>query len=120
MLSTHSYAQKLNDSNEPLRFNFEFGKQADTLRMIEQQNRNIESGDRNTKTLQDDMSTSRTRAQEMVNLIKDEQLQKAMVRATAKGKQLLQENNELKSPHRSHRRCSVSLVRKNASTLQRR
>ena len=93
-----SRAQSRSAQNGFLQFNYEPGRTADTLRMIDQQNRAMEAGDRSAKAMQDSISSNRSRAQDMVNLIKDEELQKALVKVTSRGKQVLTENPELKSP----------------------
>lgn len=101
LLGSTGFSRPACAQNEPkgfLDFNFTQGRQADTQRMIDVQNRGLEAGDRSTQTIQDTLSRGRSRAQEMVNLIKDEELQKALVKVTARGKQILQENSDLKNP----------------------
>jgi hypothetical protein len=67
-------------------------------RMIDQLNRESEAGDHSPNTQQEHLAISRSRAQQMVDLIKDEEMQKALVKVTARGNQILEENPEMKSP----------------------
>jgi hypothetical protein len=96
--SPSAAGQNRNAQNGFLQFNYGPGRTADTLRMIDIQNREMEAGDRSRQTLQDNLSSNRSRAQDMVNMLKDEEMQKALVKVTARGKQVLTENPEIKSP----------------------
>lgn len=80
-----------------LEFNHE-GKDQDTNLLLDQQNRKFESGDRSPETYQRSLLTSQQRAAQMVELLKNEQLQRAMSDLTEQGNLLLEENPELKSP----------------------
>ena len=84
------------DDTQFLNFNFKEGRNSDTLNYIDKQNKAMEAGDRSSKAYQDQLTGNRAKAEEMANMIKDEELQKAFAKVTVRGKQLLQENQELK------------------------
>jgi|GEM_PF-1931908 len=86
------------NSNGLLHFNYVSGRDSETLRMIDDQTRAVAAGDHGTQAQMDNLAIGRTRAQDMINLIKSEELQKALSKVTVKGKQLLQENQEIKNP----------------------
>lgn len=86
------------DPNSLLHFKKKDGADVDTIRMIDAQNKITETGNHNTIALQGSILTGQAKAQEMVNALKGEELQKAMAQVTPRGKQMLQENPELKNP----------------------
>lgn len=86
------------DPGEFLNFNYKYGRESDTLYILDKQNRAYEAGDRSPQAMQNSIDTNRSRAQSIANMIKDEELEKAMVKVTARGKQLLHENQDLKNP----------------------
>ena len=86
------------DPNALLNFKKKDGADVDTIRMIDAQNKTLESGNNDNFSLQNSITTGQARAQEMVNALKSEELQKVLPRVTAKGKDMLQENPELKTP----------------------
>lgn len=74
------------------------GSDAPTYRMINDQERTRESGTRSIFNYQDSIISGNQRARDMVELLKKQQLQKAFEPLNARGKQVLQENPDLKSP----------------------
>jgi hypothetical protein len=69
-----------------------------TERMIEAREKMISSGERSTGELAKDLQSSRSRAEQMVQTLKDEQFQKALKKVTEEGKAFLAQNEGLKGP----------------------
>lgn len=88
----------LQDPNGFLQFSHKPGEEAETYRMLEDQNRLQDSGSRNPIALQANISSGQARAQQMVDMLKDQEMQKALKKVTLQGKQMLQENPDLKNP----------------------
>jgi hypothetical protein len=74
------------------------GSDAPTYRMLNDQERTRESGTRSVFNYQDSIISGNQRAKDMVELLKKQQLQSAFEPLNARGKQVLQENPDLKSP----------------------
>ena len=81
-----------------LHFNAASGSDVQTLRMIDDQNRLMESGNGSMWSMQDAINNGNARAKQMVDLLKNQELQKAFVPLNAQGKQMLQENPDMKNP----------------------
>ena len=81
-----------------LHFDRNVGKEADTSRMIDTQNRDYDSGNRNVVSEQKDRDQGNSRAQQMMTLLKDDEMKKAMEKATGIGNQILKDNPDLKTP----------------------
>jgi hypothetical protein len=79
-------------------FTVKSGEDAPTYRMIDAQNKIMDSGSRNIVSTQDSLVSGHARAQEMVDLLKGQELQHAFGGVNEKGKQMLQENPEMKNP----------------------
>ncbi|MBC7397748.1 MAG: hypothetical protein H7333_09925 [Bdellovibrionales bacterium] len=86
------------DSNGFLQFTHKPGQDAETYRMLENQQRLQDSGNRNPTDYQNHISSGQARAAQMVEMLKDEEMQKALRKVTFQGKQILQENPDLKNP----------------------
>jgi hypothetical protein len=85
--------------SDPLfHFHVKSGEDAQTYRMIDNQNRIMDSGSRNAVSLQDSIVSGHARAKEMVDLLKNQELQHSFGQMSQRGKQMLQENSELKNP----------------------
>ena len=74
------------------------GGEIDTYRLIDEQNRNIESRGHSNFDIQNNVASGQNRAQSMVNLLKDQKLQSVFSKLNDKGKQFLQDNPELRNP----------------------
>ncbi len=86
------------DQNGFLQFTQRPGEDVDTLRMIEQQNRLQDSGNRNPISYQNPIANGQARAMQMVDMLRDQEMQKALRKVTLQGKQMLQENPDMKNP----------------------
>ena len=85
--------------DDPLfHFKVKPGEDAQTYRMIDEQNKIRDSGSHNIISTQDSLVSGHARAEEMVNLLKGQELQHAFGNLNEKGKQLLQDNPDLKNP----------------------
>ena len=69
-----------------------------TFRILDQQNSNQIAGNQNNFNVQTDIAIGKARAEQMVNLLQNAELQQAFTKVNAKGKEALQENPELKNP----------------------
>jgi hypothetical protein len=69
-----------------------------TNNFIDQMERKIESGNSGVLDMQQDLILGQARAQQMVNILKDSELQQALVKVTARGKDVLADNPGIKGP----------------------
>jgi hypothetical protein len=69
-----------------------------TLKMIEEQARLSETGDRSTRTHMLQVLQGQSRAEQMVEALKNQDLEKAMAKVTARGNAILESNTGLKAP----------------------
>ncbi len=74
------------------------GADADTLRMIEEQERIMHSGSRDTASVLRTLTGGQDRAREMVRVIQTEEMRQALEKVTAEGKNFLEKNSALRSP----------------------
>jgi hypothetical protein len=74
------------------------GATADTLRMIEEQERNMNSGTRSTASVLRTLTGGQDRAREMVRVIQTEEMRQALEKVTVRGKDFLEKNSALRSP----------------------
>ena len=85
------------DSPELLKFKRE-GKDQETNLLLDKQERDSNFGTQNVGSQNANMSADQSRSQQMVNLLKDDQLQKAMLTVTKRGNDIVDNNPELKNP----------------------
>jgi hypothetical protein len=69
-----------------------------TEKMIQSREQMLSHGTRNTRELSQDLVASRARADQLVETLKNEQLQKALKKVTEEGKQFFQQHEGLKGP----------------------
>ena len=74
------------------------GADADTLRMIEEQERTLNSGSRSTASVIRTLSGGQDRAREMIRVIQTEEMRQALQKVTVRGKDFLERNSALRSP----------------------
>jgi hypothetical protein len=74
------------------------GADADTLRMIEEQERILQSGARSTGSVLRTLTGGQERAREMVRVIQTEEMRQALEKVTVEGKTFLEKNSALRSP----------------------
>jgi hypothetical protein len=86
------------DTPSLLRFDANPGAREATERMIDAHERMITNGTRSTEMLSKDLEASRSRADLMVEALKNEQLQKALKKVTEEGKEILNQHQGLKAP----------------------
>jgi hypothetical protein len=79
-------------------FSVKSGSDAQTYRMLDDQNRIRDSGNGGVLSLQDSIVSGHQRAQDMVDLLKNQELQNSFGNLNSRGKQILQENQGLQSP----------------------
>ncbi len=81
-----------------LQFEKRPGGEDETYRLLDSQNQKLDTGNRSTQTLQESIVLGQGRAQQMVDLLKDEEMQSALKKVTKKGNQILEENPDLRNP----------------------
>lgn len=86
------------DPNTLIKFKDRVGGDFATKQMIDQQSKTRDSGDHSTITRQKDLDAGQARAEQMVEALKSEELQRAFGQVTAVGNKRLEENPELKNP----------------------
>jgi len=86
------------DGTGILQSNGKFLDNSQTYHMLDTQNRSMESGFRGALDVQDSLVTGQQRAQQMTDLLKNQELQKVFGSLNDRGKQMLQENPEMKNP----------------------
>jgi len=69
-----------------------------TYHLLNAQEQNNNAGTNSALTLSDRLAVGQARAQEMVNLLKDAEMQQALKKVTNNGKDIVQANPELKNP----------------------
>jgi hypothetical protein len=86
------------DESQFLHFNAKSGDDAQTYRMLDDQNRLIDSGSHGMLNLQDSITSGHARAKQMVDLLMDQELQNSFSKLNARGREMLKENPEMKNP----------------------
>ena len=81
-----------------LQFNRNLNKEYETGRAIDNQNRVFETGNGTTVNVQKNIDEGNSRAQQMMTMLKDEQMKKAMEKVTGVGNQILKDNKPLQTP----------------------
>lgn len=74
------------------------GATEETLRMIEEQDRSMNSGTRSTASILRTLTGGQERAREMVRVIQTEEMRQALEKVTVRGKDFLEKNSALRSP----------------------
>jgi hypothetical protein len=86
------------ESDSLLHFTAPSGSDVDTLLMIDNNNRLRDSGNGSLWSQQNAINNGNARAKQMVDLLKNQDLQKAFTPLNAQGKQMLQENPDMRNP----------------------
>ena len=74
------------------------GADTDTLRMIEEQERTLNSGSRSTASVLRTLTGGQDRAREMIRVIQTDEMRQALEKVTVRGKDFLEKNSALRSP----------------------
>ncbi len=74
------------------------GADADTLRMLDEQERAMHTGSRSTASVIRTLTGGQERAREMVRVIQTEEMRQALEKVTVRGKDFLDKNSALRSP----------------------
>ena len=90
--------ENLEDPNRLLHFKKKPGDDDETLRLLNQQQSLQEAGNQSSLKLQEQVTLGNDRAKKMVGALKDGELQRVLEKATVRGKQMLQDNPEMKNP----------------------
>ena len=88
----------LQDPNGFLIFNHKPGDEVETYRMLDEQNKVQDAGSRNPIAIQGNITSGQARAMQMIEILKDQEMQKALKKVTLQGKQMLQESPEMRNP----------------------
>jgi hypothetical protein len=95
---TYSGNVTQDNSYQFLKFNKPSGSDVETLHILDQQERDYESGAQNEAHDQTQIDGNTARAQRMVDILKGDQMNGALNKVTKKGDSLLKDNPDLQSP----------------------